>query len=124
MILDGAVVLNYMRVSPTLLVCALEGDRTFSVRGTKEYVDDQESHFKEAFSTGKQMVRNTVSLPEIVLNLPNGDRVPLEAPAGEELLVPQHDFTPKDKRDSAPVVNATVDDEHLRLPVYDFSRMN
>ena len=124
MIVDGAVVLNYMRVSPTLLLCALEGDRTFSFRGTKEYVDDQECHFKEAFSTGKQMVRNTVSIPEIVLNLPNGDRVPLQAPADEELLVPQYDFTADRKREPAPVVNATVDDEHLRIPVYDFSRMN
>jgi hypothetical protein len=117
MILNGKAVLNYLRVSPKLLVCGLEGNDTYEIRGDKAYVDAQESAISTALKGGRSMTFNSANPMDELLQ-----RLAAMTPPDDEVLpMPTYCFGAEDKQ-ATEVHNSGSDIEELPMPVYDFSR--
>jgi hypothetical protein len=110
MLIEGKMVVSVMRVSPKLLVCGLEGDRTYEFRGDKAYVDGQERLIKHGLAENAVLAMNADS----------------SAPRQQEpLIAPTYNANdPRlGQRDPAPpTLNAEVGQNVLPFPQYDTAR--
>lgn len=112
MILNDRKVVSYMRVSPRLLVCGLEGDQTYQFRGDKAYVDSQEQHVKRGLGHSIGNVQDAAN--PLTCNS--------EASNEEALPLPVYNFDDRSTNSDFSKNIPPEQENALLIPIYTFDR--